>query len=142
MRLWTIHPKYLDARGLVALWREGLLAQKVLQGRTVGYRSHPQLTRFRTQTDPVASLATYLRAVQLEATTRGYRFNVTKIARWRQRRPIPETRGQLQYEWQHLKRKLRKRSPELYRKLRRLQLPDAHPLFQIVPGKIQDWEKP
>jgi hypothetical protein len=29
-RIWSLHPKYLDARGLVALWREGLLAQAVL----------------------------------------------------------------------------------------------------------------
>lgn len=33
MRLWTLHPKYLDTKGLVALWREALLAQKVLQGK-------------------------------------------------------------------------------------------------------------
>ncbi|WP_368086417.1 pyrimidine dimer DNA glycosylase/endonuclease V [Nitrosomonas sp. Nm34] len=26
MRLWSIHPKYLDAKGLLALWREGLQA--------------------------------------------------------------------------------------------------------------------
>lgn len=32
MRLWSLHPSYLDAVGLVALWREGLLARKVLQG--------------------------------------------------------------------------------------------------------------
>jgi hypothetical protein len=64
MRLWTLHPKYLDAQGLVALWREGLLAQKVLRGRTRGYRHHPQLARFRAQADPVASIARYLRAVQ------------------------------------------------------------------------------
>jgi len=31
MRLWTIHPKYLDRQGLLALWREALLAQKVLR---------------------------------------------------------------------------------------------------------------
>ena len=52
MRLWTLHPRYLDARGLVALWREALLAQKVLRGKTRGYRAHPQLQRFREQADP------------------------------------------------------------------------------------------
>lgn len=70
MRLWTIHPKYLDARGLVALWRETLLAQKVLQGDTKGYKNHPQLIRFNEQTDPVAHLATYLRFIHLEAVRR------------------------------------------------------------------------
>jgi hypothetical protein len=39
---------YLDGRGLVALWREALLAQAVLRGRTRGYR-HPQLARFRSR---------------------------------------------------------------------------------------------
>ena len=36
MRLWSLHPRYLDAKGLVALWREGLLAQAVLKGQTKG----------------------------------------------------------------------------------------------------------
>jgi len=30
MRLWSIHPKYLDRQGLLAVWRESLLAQSVL----------------------------------------------------------------------------------------------------------------
>jgi len=51
MRLWSLHPAYLDARGLGALWREGLLAQAVLRGKTRGYRSHPQLERWRAR-DP------------------------------------------------------------------------------------------
>ncbi len=36
MRIWTLHPQYLDRQGLVALWREGLLAQEVLRGQTRG----------------------------------------------------------------------------------------------------------
>ena len=39
MRLWSLRPKYLDSQGLVALWREGLLAQAVLRGKTRGYRN-------------------------------------------------------------------------------------------------------
>ena len=27
MRLWSLHPKHLDPQGLVARWREGLLAR-------------------------------------------------------------------------------------------------------------------
>lgn len=38
MRLWVSHPKYLDCKGLVALWRESLLARKVLKGKTKGWR--------------------------------------------------------------------------------------------------------
>ena len=74
MRLWTLHPTHLDAKGLVALWREALLAQKVLRGGTKGYRHHPQLRRFSAVTDPPAALAAYLTAVHEEATRRGYNF--------------------------------------------------------------------
>ena len=41
MRLWSLHPAHLDRQGLIACWREALLAQKVLAGLTTGYRSHP-----------------------------------------------------------------------------------------------------
>jgi hypothetical protein len=142
MRLWTIHPKYLDAQGLVALWREGLLAQKVLRGRTRGYRAHPQLHRFKAQADPVASIARYLRAVQEEATRRGYRFTRSKIARREGARAIAETRGQLAYEWQHLLRKLKRRAPEQYRRLAGVRRPQPHPLFRLRAGPVQGWERP
>ena len=51
MRIWSLHPQYLDRQGLTAAWREGLLAQKVLTGTTKGYRNHPQLRRFRAAGD-------------------------------------------------------------------------------------------
>ena len=56
MRLWSLHPKYLDSKGLVAVWREGLLALEVLKGNTKGYRSHPQLTRFLQEGNPVETM--------------------------------------------------------------------------------------
>jgi hypothetical protein len=142
MRLWTVHPRYLDAQGLVALWREGLLAQKVLRGRTRGYRNHPQLERFKAQPDPVASIARYLRAVQEEATRRGYRFTLSKIARRSGARTIKETQGQLRYEWQHLRRKLKQRAPERYRALAGVRRPQPHPLFSLTRGGVREWERP
>ena len=141
MRLWTLHPKYLDAQGLVALWREGLLAQKVLRGRTRGYRNHPQLARFKAQPDPVASIARYLRAVQEEAARRGYAFTRSKIARRPGARPIRESRGQLRYEWQHLMRKLRRRAREQHRRLAGVRRPEPHPLFKLVRGAVREWER-
>ena len=141
MRLWTLHPKYLDARGLVALWREGLLAQQVLRGRTRGYRQHPQLERFRSQPDPVGSIARYLAAVHEESRARGYRFDRTKIRRVRARRRMAETEGQLLHEWSHLKRKLRRRAPARYRQLRGVKRPAPHPLFRIVAGGVRSWER-
>lgn len=141
MRLWTLHPKYLDAKGLVALWREALLAQKVLQGKTKGYRNHSQLLRFKDTADPAAALAAYLVAVHQEALRRGYHFDASKIAAERFAGTMVETSGQLLYEWEHLKRKLQQRTPELYTQHLKTESPAAHPLFQIIAGEIRDWEK-
>lgn len=141
MRLWTLHPKYLDSAGLVAAWREALLAQKVLTGHTRGYRSHPQLTRFRTQPNPIEAMGSFLTGIASEADSRGYNFDKRKILYHNLIDPILETSGQLLYEWAHLRNKLRVRSPELYRKLSIIVIPEPHPLFRIIPGKIKPWEK-
>jgi hypothetical protein len=141
MRLWTVHPRYLDGRGLVAAWREGLLAQKVLRGQTRGYMRHPQLTRFRAQRDPVGVIATYLAVLATEATRRGYAFDLNKISTPRFAGKVAETRGQLLFEWRHLKRKLRNRAPQAYRQCRNLDCPQANPLFRIVKGPVREWEK-
>ncbi len=141
MRLWSIHPKYLDPCGLTALWREALLAQKVLHLATQGYRRHPQLERFRSHPDPHAAIATYLHYVHEESIRRGYRFNAAKISPLRTTRRIPCTTGQLQYEKGHLERKLKSRDPVRYRELLRLATVEAHPLFVIVAGRKELWEK-
>ena len=141
MRLWTLHPRYLDTKGLVALWREALLAQHVLLGLTRGYRCHPQLLRFRAQANPVACIATYLDAVLREAQRRGYRFDAARIVGRRTSVTIPATRGQLLYEWQHLGKKLARRCPAKLAAQARLVRPLAHPLFRIVPGGVAKWEK-
>jgi Pyrimidine dimer DNA glycosylase len=141
MRLWTLHPKYLDAKGLVALWREALLAQKVLQGATKGYKHHPQLLRFAETKNPPARLAAFLQAVHDEAVRRNYNFDASKIGAQRSDGKIKETRGQLLYEWQHFKRKLKERDPKRRRELSSLTMPVPHPLFKIVPGGVREWEK-
>jgi len=141
MRLWTLHPRYLDAKGLVAAWREALLAQKVLTGTTKGYRHHPQLARFQEQGDPLAAIATFLVGIADEAQRRGYHFDTAKISRRRFTGHIPETSGQLLYEWGHLKAKLRARAPQMGRQLRNVTMPEPHPLFCIVAGKVREWER-
>jgi hypothetical protein len=139
MRLWTLHPKHLDARGLVAVWREGLLAQAVLRGQTLGYRQHPQVTRFRNARGPLSSISWYLRVVQQEATSRGYKFDITKVGRGTSRARLVATTGQLKFEWRHLRAKLAVRDRGWLRALRRARL-EAHPMFRIVPGPIASWE--
>jgi hypothetical protein len=129
----------LDRMGLTALWREGLLAQKVLMGQTSGYRFHPQLRRFRAAEDPVAAIGAYLWAVADEAGARGYRFDASKIAAGRRAVSIPVTQGQLEYEREHLRRKLRDRDRAAYRKLSVGTLA-PHPMLRVVAGGIEGWE--
>jgi hypothetical protein len=140
MRLWTLHPKYLDAKGLVALWREALLAQKVLRGQTKGYRHHPQLIRFRAHSEPAEAVAAYLSAVHEEATRRGYSFDASKIGSCPKSIALEETDGQLLYEWEHLRRKLKQRAPQLLATHKNISSPEPHPLFRVVSGDVQDWE--
>lgn len=141
MRLWTVHPQYLDSKGLVAAWREGLLAQKVLAGGTRGYTRHPQLERFRGHAQPTIVIAAFLMGIAEEARRRGYAFDVRKIARSDFVGQLEETSGQLLYEWTHLKRKLRRRAPEVYRQFRTVRAPEPHPIFRIVAGRVRTWEK-
>ena len=142
MRLWSLHPQYLDPQGLVALWREGLLARAVLRGETRGYKAHPQLHRFRAQRSPALAIDAYLLAVHAEAGVRGYSFDRTKIGVGRRHKPIEVTSGQLEYEWDHLMRKLSVRNADLYRRWRSIDSPQCHPLLTIVEGTMEPWERP
>lgn len=141
MRLWSLHPEHLDARGLVALWREALLAQAVLAGRTRGYTRHPQLERFRAAPSPVGLLAEYLRGVHAESLVRGYRFDAGKIDPETDPGKITVTRGQLAYEWEHLLRKVERRDPAWFERLHGVDSPRAHPVMRIVAGGIEAWER-
>jgi hypothetical protein len=145
MRLWSLHPRYLDTKGLVALWREGLLAQAVLQGRTRGYTQHPQLVRFREANNPKEAIADYLQVVHEEATRRGYQFDWRKIGRYGKNsgrtQTISVTKGQIQYEWNHLQAKLVKRAPHLIESMTTVRRIESHPVFRVVPGVKAEWEK-
>lgn len=137
MRIWTISPAQLDRAGLVALWREALLAQAVLSGKTRGYKNHSQLDRFKALPDPVGSIAHYLRIVYAEAVRRGYRFDAERILPRAAAESIPVTAGQVEYELEHLRRKLAARDPSRLDGLRA----DVHPLFYVVPGPVEPWER-
>ena len=136
-----MHPKYLDAKGLVALWREGLLAQKVLRGETRGYAQHPQLTRFKSTNDPVAAIATYLHAVVDEADRRGYHFDRSKLITRHFDGKLTVTTGQLDYERTHLETKLKQRDPDCYELLLAVITLKLHPLFEAIEGEVEAWEK-
>jgi hypothetical protein len=141
VRLWTLHPKYLDTQGLLALWREGLLAQKVLGGQMVGYRNHPQLIRFKAHSNPRAAIGTYLQYIHGEAVSRGYNFSREKIqAVDEQGIRLVSTHGQLMYEWEHLKQKLKQRDPKRYEAAAAISEPEAHPMFDLIAGGVESWE--
>ena len=162
MRLWSLHPRYLDPQGLVALWREALLAQAVLRGETKGYRHHPQLDRFYAQASPTSAIASYLREVHAEATRRGYAFDGSKIKPGRIERQLDHAKrtkrdrssrrstlpgtiavrsGQVAYEWRHLLAKLAVRNPAIHKKWRTLAKPQCHPLFKRRAGGVVSWER-
>jgi hypothetical protein len=140
MRLWSLNPSYLDTKGIVALWREGLLARAVLRGATKGYRHHPQLIRFRELRSPVSAINQYLSVVADEADARNYRFDRTRIGPVRVRETIPVAKGQVAFETVHLRRKLKVRSPESCARLPSATLPAIHPLFSLVEGEVEAWE--
>ena len=141
MRLWSLHPRYLDPQGLVALWREALLAKAVLRCETRGYTRHPQLERFRAHPQPRSAINSYLAAVHAEATQRGYAFNRSKIGPVRVVQAIPVSAGQLACEWQHLQSKLSVRSPAVLAQWSDVLTPSCHPLFRPQPGPVASWER-
>ena len=163
MRIWSLHPSLLDRRALVACWRETLLAQKVLRGLTRGYTNHPQLIRFRAHPQPLEAVAAYLSGLADEADARGYSFNRALIGAGedgagengadKAENPyasvalIPVALGQLEYELAFLQHKVAGRDPEWEHRLsERLAARGelaacAHPLFEVVPGAIEPWEK-
>lgn len=144
MRLWSLHPEYLDTKGLIALWREGLLAKKVLEGKTKGYTNHPQLIRFKKYKYPLKLINAYLYHVYLEAKKRGYNFDKGKIRQYKLIREVPVTTGQIRFEFLHLKKKLKKRDRERYESLLWLKKDSElklNPVFYRINGHIEDWER-
>lgn len=140
MRIWSLHPKYLDTKGLVAVWRETLLAKKVLEGNTNGYKNHPQLNRFKTP-HSLELINSYLYYIHKESITRGYKFDFSKIEFSSSKLFLPVTSGQIDFEFNHLRSKTKLRSPEWYEKLKDVKTPDTHPLFFSVDGPVENWER-
>lgn len=145
VRIWSLHPEQLDRQGLIACWRETLLAQAVLLGRTKGYTRHPQLERFRELPDPAGAVGRYLSFLADDADRRGYRFDRTRIERSDDGASLEVSEGQLAFEWAHLLAKLEQRSPDLATRLSRRvaagEAPLPHPMMAVVPGPVASWER-
>jgi len=140
MRIWSLHPKYLDAKGLVALWRETLLAKHVLEGKTRGYKNHPQLNRFKALKDPVNAINYYLSEIHREASNRKYNFDQKKIDWKFKKSKVTVTKGQMAYEKEHLLNKLKNRDKNKLKEVRNILFFDTHPIFREIEGEIEEWE--
>ncbi|MBP7433951.1 hypothetical protein KA996_10450 [bacterium] len=140
MRIWSIHPKYLDNIGLVALWRETLLAKHVLSGKTKGYTNHPQLIRFKNESAPLERLDQYLSVIFNESVIRGYNFDRSKIGKFTPAK-MTVTQGQIEYETAHLLKKLKVRNKQKYEEIINIKLLEPNPLFRIIEGVVENWEK-
>jgi len=144
MRLWSFDPKYLDSIGLVALWRESLLAKKVLQGKTKGYVNHPQLKRFKDSNNAIQGINFYLFQVLNEAIERGYRFDKKKIdfkKVEKYEKDIKVSNGQLKYEFNYFLKKMIKRDYKRYLLFKNEEKIEINKTFKKVKGKIANWEK-
>ncbi|HAJ78756.1 MAG TPA: hypothetical protein DCO75_03215 [Fibrobacteres bacterium] len=141
MRIWSLHPKYLDTKGLVALWRETLLAKKVLEHKTKGYKEHPQLIRFKASTHPVNAINFYLETVWLEAEKRNYNFDKSKFAEITDIEKLNVNSGQLDFEKNHLLKKLKFRDEKKYNEIIDIVNFETNPLFNLINGGIEPWEK-
>jgi hypothetical protein len=142
MRIWSLHPKYLDTKGLVALWREALLAKHVLEGKTKGYKHHPQLDRFKRLNKPAEAINQYLSVVYAEASSRGYNFDKKKIDWNFKSFQTTVNKEQVEYETAHLLKKLKLRDKEKFKAVNMQTSYDLHPMFTVIEGKIEDWERP
>lgn len=143
MRLWTINFKYLDAKGLVALWREALLAKNVLGRLTKGYKNHPQLIRFYTHQNSIDAINAYLLEVYKEACARGYKFDVAKVGKFDAENlsKIAVTRGQIEYEFSFLQEKLKQRDLKKYKENLNVKNIEISTIFTKIDGDIELWEK-
>ena len=144
MRIWSLHPQYLDQKGLGGQWEEGIIAQNTLFFQEGKYLNYPVLHRVKAHQEPVAWIGMYLNEILKEANVnRGYNYNDQLIKQLKPTLPMPVTRGQLYYEWTLLQGRLQKRDPV------KMSLNDgvdinnikANPMFYVIDGDIEDWER-
>lgn len=119
------------------------MAKRVLEGRLTGYAKHPQLLRFKRHKRPLALINAYMYQVYLEAERRGYHFDLSKIEPLVLRERVPVTRGQLEFEFLHLLRKLRRRDKKRFGELKNLPLSsiEPNPVFKPTEGGVEEWER-
>ncbi|EKD56253.1 MAG: hypothetical protein ACD_58C00246G0002 [uncultured bacterium] len=118
------------------------MAKNVLEGKIKGYKNHPQLERFKAQDNPLDYINAYLLDIYDEARARGYRFSREKIGLLKNNlKDIKVSNGQIDYEFEHLLKKLVERDKTRYNELKGLIKIVPHRLFTVVEGYVESWEK-
>ncbi len=151
MRLWSLHPKYLDQQGLCGLWREAIMARNALEAYANqtehSHKNHPQLDRFKSANP--AEVNFYLYIIYQDSQERGYNFDSSLLdldlaseTKETCKNSISVTSGQVDFEILHLSNKLEERnSTEKCNQLDCNGIPDLHPLFYMVNGDKVNWER-
>lgn len=112
----------------------------MLEGKTEGYKHHPQLQRFKHSAAPLDCINHYLSDVFNESLRRGYHFDRDKINWAFKPQQLSVSIDQLEYEWRHLLRKLETRDPDKCKLLGTESKKEAHPLFYCVEEEVEAWE--
>ena len=134
MNLWSFHPKYLDEKGLRAVWQDALFAQNVLSGRIKDHRKYyPQLMKFNNYFEPLAAIGAYLGFIYDDGVERGIIFQEHKIMHRSKRENIFQVdRERLEDEFEQYKRKMQTVSMLQTAKLRQVSKVEPHPIFEVV----------
>lgn len=154
MRLWTIHPKYLDGKRLTSQWKEGIQMMHIWKeigenpepAKRLGYVSHPQVRRLSNLLVADSGLISlllhqHLTAVHEESVQRSYSFNkklIDDLAPDCKNAPkVYVTMGQVAYEFALMATKNNEWSQKVAIDPYML----CNPIFQVVSGSIESWEK-
>jgi hypothetical protein len=143
MRLWSIHPKYLDASRLNAQWREALLCKACLEDKTVGYLNHPQYLRVKNHPHPHDFINKFLYSIWEEGFNRGYKYDDTKFAICLDFEPMEVTEDQIEYEFEHLQKKLGEFDEQYVSNEQDFNEEGIllNDCFLLIPGPIMNFEK-
>jgi hypothetical protein len=141
MRIWSIHPKYLDSKELLNLWNETIQAKNEFLTKFSGHFSNKQLERFLDLKNPLEAINSYMSSIYREAVKRDFSVD-DSFMDWDfdDSIQIPVTAGQISHEISKLKSRLRERDEKKLQKLNGRTFLELHPIFYSVPGTIEEWE--
>lgn len=130
MSLWSVHPRYLDNKGLISAWNRGLQLQKQLSTEPARNTGNSQLIMFSRQEKPLHAIGSYLSFIASEGCRRGYKFTHEKILYPNfDEELLPIDSEQLRSENQMLQNRLKTRDKNRYQQLSSQSWPETHPLF-------------